>query len=303
MQDDLEKEVYGCIYKITNIINNKCYIGQTKNFKKRKQGHIRELNKNKHGNSLLQRSWNKYGKENFIFEIIDYCYGTYKQDILDLEYEWKIFYNVWNRECGFNIAKRDNGGDNWTNHPNQKEWGRKISIAIKGENNGMYNKHHTNESKKMMSINHNTPGFSGDNNGMYGKSNFVIWEAKYGTEEAERRWKERNRKSGEKLKGRKFTIKWRQKISEKASQRIYDKETIYKREETKRLKKENLSNFDSIKLVTRIVTVIEIKVIKYLLLYKIATIKELALIYKLSTAVIGNIKRNKTCNYIKIKEI
>lgn len=59
------------IYKITNIINNKCYIGQTKNYTKRFNGHRNRLNKNEHENPYLQYAWNKYGAENFIFEIIE----------------------------------------------------------------------------------------------------------------------------------------------------------------------------------------------------------------------------------------
>ncbi len=59
------------IYKITNIINNKCYVGSAVNLKKRWSDHRCSLNKNIHKNSHLQNSYNKYNKENFIFEIIE----------------------------------------------------------------------------------------------------------------------------------------------------------------------------------------------------------------------------------------
>ena len=61
------------IYKITNIVNGKCYIGQSKNIAKRWQRHKVELKNNKHGNEYLQRAYNKYGADNFKFEVIEEC--------------------------------------------------------------------------------------------------------------------------------------------------------------------------------------------------------------------------------------
>lgn len=61
------------IYIIQNTKNNKIYIGSTKNFCHRWQEHVCDLNKNRHGNPHLQSSWNKYGKNNFIFKVIKHC--------------------------------------------------------------------------------------------------------------------------------------------------------------------------------------------------------------------------------------
>jgi group I intron endonuclease len=62
------------IYKITNIINNKFYIGSASlGFERRFIQHKSDLKQNKHRNIHLQRSYNKHGKDNFIFEIIEYC--------------------------------------------------------------------------------------------------------------------------------------------------------------------------------------------------------------------------------------
>lgn len=55
------------IYKIQNIQNLKVYIGSAKNFKERFYRHIRNLDNKTHINSFLQNSWDKYGKDNFIF--------------------------------------------------------------------------------------------------------------------------------------------------------------------------------------------------------------------------------------------
>ena len=69
------------IYKITNISNDKVYIGQAVNIKARFSKHKWALRNNKHHSILLQRSWNKHGEEAFKFEIIEYVDD---QDIYNL---------------------------------------------------------------------------------------------------------------------------------------------------------------------------------------------------------------------------
>lgn len=48
------------IYKITNLVNGKMYIGESRNCFSRWQSHKRELKKGRHSNTHLQRAWNKY---------------------------------------------------------------------------------------------------------------------------------------------------------------------------------------------------------------------------------------------------
>lgn len=49
------------IYKITNVVNNKVYIGLSIHLNKRWGEHKNDLIKNKHFNAHLQNSVNKYG--------------------------------------------------------------------------------------------------------------------------------------------------------------------------------------------------------------------------------------------------
>ena len=63
----------GYIYKITNTINNKVYIGQTvRNPLLRKEEHFNNLKKGIHHSSYLQNSFDKYGNV-FEFEVIEEC--------------------------------------------------------------------------------------------------------------------------------------------------------------------------------------------------------------------------------------
>ena len=83
------------IYKITNNINNKCYIGQTiktpeERWKEHKQHafgtHTNDVNKS------LYKAIRKYGIENFSFEVLQNNIETYEQ--LDkAEIYWIDFYN------------------------------------------------------------------------------------------------------------------------------------------------------------------------------------------------------------------
>ena len=86
------------IYKITNIITNDFYIGSAVNFKNRKWSHLCSLRKNKHKNQFVQNSWNKYGEDAFIFEIIEVV--DKKENLITREQYW-----IDNLSPTFNFAK------------------------------------------------------------------------------------------------------------------------------------------------------------------------------------------------------
>ena len=62
------------IYCIKNTINNNIYVGSSIDINKRKREHFSSLTKNKHHSRYLQRSFNKHGKENFSFSILEECF-------------------------------------------------------------------------------------------------------------------------------------------------------------------------------------------------------------------------------------
>lgn len=72
------------VYQILNKKNGKKYIGQTDDKDKRKYKHFFELKNGTHDNSYLQRSYDKYGKESFVFSVIDTT-ATNRKELTDLE--------------------------------------------------------------------------------------------------------------------------------------------------------------------------------------------------------------------------
>lgn len=92
---------YGSIYKIINLINSKIYIGQTKSNPpiKRFRSHIYYAKKN--SSMLISRAINKYGKENFKFELICTCFN---QEELNKQEEYFIkLYDSTNNKNGYNL--------------------------------------------------------------------------------------------------------------------------------------------------------------------------------------------------------
>lgn len=62
-------DYFGVIYKITNILNGKIYIGQTTKSIEKRFGQHKCATGNR--NSSISSSIRKYGEENFSIEIID----------------------------------------------------------------------------------------------------------------------------------------------------------------------------------------------------------------------------------------
>lgn len=92
------------IYKITNTVNNKIYIGCASNIRTRINGHLYDLRRNFHVNSYLQNSWNKYGEEVFIFSVIEECAID---KLHEREHYWVKQFNSLNKTIGYNIKPTD----------------------------------------------------------------------------------------------------------------------------------------------------------------------------------------------------
>lgn len=86
------------IYQIKCNINNKIYVGSSKDIHERWKSHIRSLRANNHHNPYLQHTFNKYGLGVFVFEIIEECSKddliTKEQYYLDLAFLEDNTFNI-----------------------------------------------------------------------------------------------------------------------------------------------------------------------------------------------------------------
>lgn len=112
----MSKTIQGWIYKITNTVNGKVYIGKTIHLKDRFNSHINSLKKNKHCNNHLQAAWNKYGESAFVFEVIEEFNPEMNFDLDNLERYWIEQYNSMNSSKGYNKTPGGDGtsGYKWT---------------------------------------------------------------------------------------------------------------------------------------------------------------------------------------------
>ena len=95
------------IYKTTNLINGKIYIG------KDKYNNDNYLGSGK----ILKQAIAKYGRHNFVKEVIEECED--KKTWLKREVYWIGYFN--SIKEGYNIALGGNGGDTISNNPQKKE--------------------------------------------------------------------------------------------------------------------------------------------------------------------------------------
>ena len=136
------------IYKITNKINNKIYIGQVynKTIQDRFNRHIKTASAD--CKSYIGRAIHKYGKDNFICELIDTA--TSLQELNQKEIYWISYYNSTDSKIGYNLTPGGDGGNTYLckTENEMKEIKEKISKSNKGKNNGM--------SKQIKALNVNT---------------------------------------------------------------------------------------------------------------------------------------------------
>ena len=115
----------GIIYKITNIINNKVYIGQTvNNLKTRWYKHCHF-----NGCRMLHNAILKYGENNFTQEIIEHCPIN---ELNKREIYWISFYKSNDKQFGYNILQGGNLGRKGFSKLKKEEIDKIIELDKKG---------------------------------------------------------------------------------------------------------------------------------------------------------------------------
>lgn len=138
-------EPYGFIYKITNLSNDKIYIGKTvKDIGVRLLEHI--AGSKKHQNTFLEKAIAKYGDRMFDVEELWKCYSD--KEMNEREKHFIKKYNSIAKKFGYNLTEGGDGGG-------------------AGELNPFYGKKHTEEFKKWLS-NKRKIEYVGENNPNFG---------------------------------------------------------------------------------------------------------------------------------------
>jgi group I intron endonuclease len=147
------------IYKITNLENSKYYVGSSSNVKVRFRDHQRKLNTGKHANIYLQRAWDKYGKDAFVFKVT-HRYNSWvemvakEDEALAAHGREKYTYNIQlgsqsPRHSGETKAKIGIFFKGKKRKPRAKEHCKNLSESLKG-NKIWEGKNHTEASRDKM---------------------------------------------------------------------------------------------------------------------------------------------------------
>ena len=130
------------IYLTTNQINGMKYIGK----------HYGELDDSYLGSGvLLRKEIDRLGKENFTKSIL--FVSKDEKENCKKEQEYITLYNAVYNPLFYNIHVGGQGGDTTAGYSLEEKENlkQKLSIARMGEKNGMYGKHHSEQTKHFLS--------------------------------------------------------------------------------------------------------------------------------------------------------
>jgi group I intron endonuclease len=189
------------IYAIVNKLNNKYYIGSSKNIKRRWDRHMSELKMYKHANLKLQNAYNKYGRKSFVCVILKLVNPNIKsllteeQRYLDMAFK--------HEELVYNICPMAQIPPNWSRKKHKEE--TKIKMRLHNHNLGKplskktkklisknrTGKFHTEEFKNKRSIKYtgvNNPNYgnhkiAGKNHPLFDNKKYDFYNKKLNTQE------------------------------------------------------------------------------------------------------------------------
>lgn len=113
------------IYKITNLITGKSYVGKSKNIELRIEQHFAQMDQKTNSRILFDKVKAMYTKNDFEWEIIEECHP----DQLNINEQFYIQELETLYPKGYNTAPGGEGGDTYTNSPLRDEYCKKVSEA------------------------------------------------------------------------------------------------------------------------------------------------------------------------------
>lgn len=187
---------FGIIYKATNKINGKVYIGKTvRGLHNRRLSHYSECKANRY-KSAFHAAIKKYGKGNFGWKILEYCDS--KEELDEMEFHYIKQYNSFGTG-GYNLTLGGEGVANFSHTENTK---RKMSKRQVGASNSFFGKKHTKESiekirKSSIQRKHTLEyreSITGIGNYFYGKTHTQEIKNKVAESNRNRVWTEESKK-------------------------------------------------------------------------------------------------------------
>lgn len=160
--------MFGYIYKTTDLETGKIYVGQKKSPKFLGLAYV--------GSGKIIRRIAKRCKESnidlserFSVELLEEC--SSQEELNDREIYWISAYNS-HSDCGYNLNDGGGGG----NHNLGKTFQDRKEHDFSGENNPMYGKHHSEETKKKISNANSGKTFSDEINKSKGRKGKTLTE-------------------------------------------------------------------------------------------------------------------------------
>lgn len=201
------------VYKTTNTVNGKIYVGQDSNNNPNYLG----------SGKLLKKAIEKYGKEFFIKEALEECAD--KNELNEQEIFWISSLNSTDRKVGYNISNGGDEGDRAAGHKIAKEGIYNYWIRTLGQKKADLKW----KSKCKKISDHNKK----NGTALVKRGRYKIWVEKYGKNEADRR-KENWKKKISNFQKEKMTKGWthsddaKKRISEAAKGRKHSEESKQK---------------------------------------------------------------------------
>lgn len=131
------------VYKITNKVNGKMYVGSSAvSLTGRIRSHRKNLRLGTHANQYLLRAYQKYGSKSFVYSVLERCSS---EECLKREQYWIDYYNSADERYGYNLYKTAGSP---LGMKMSLESRMKISLALTGKPGTV----HTEETKRKISL-------------------------------------------------------------------------------------------------------------------------------------------------------